>query len=291
MTIFKNIGLITKRNDAQVKQCLETLVKFLLKHHLDILIDAPSAELLSQTDLNIVPNSEALGSRCDLVIVIGGDGTLLQAARLLAKYDVHLLGVNLGRLGFLTDICPNAMRKYLADILSGLFIEENRFLLSAQAYRDDQCVSYCNALNDIIIHRGNMSHMLIFETMIDGHFVNCQRADGLVVSTPTGSTAYALSAGGPIIHPSLNALVLVTICPHTLTSRPLVIDADSCVELHIALEQRGEAQLNGDGALCQTLMPGDRVVIKKNQHISLIHPQGHDHYATLRAKLDWSKSI
>jgi len=289
--MFKNIGLITKRNDTQVKKCLETLVKFLLKYNLEILIDAPSAELLSQTDLNIVPDSEALGNRCDLVIVIGGDGTLLQAARLLAKYDVRLLGVNLGRLGFLADICPTAIEKSLAEILGGIFIEENRFLLYAQAYRDDQCVSYCNALNDITIHRGNMSHMLIFETLIDGHFVNCQRADGLVVSTPTGSTAYALSADGPIIHPSLNALVLVTICPHTLTSRPLVIDADSCVELHIALEQRGEAQLNGDGALCQTLMPGDRVVIKKYQHISLIHPQGHDHYATLRAKLDWSKSI
>jgi len=285
--MFKNIGIITKRNDAQVNKCFSTLVKFLLKHNLDIFIDTPR----SQTNLNLVPNSEALGSCCDLVIVIGGDGTLLQAARLLAEYDVRLLGVNLGRLGFLTDIYPNAMEKYLAEILGGFFIEENRFLLSAQAYRDDKCFTNCNALNDIVIHRGTMSHMLIFETLIDGHFVNCQRADGLVISTPTGSTAYALSAGGPIIHPSLNALVLVTICPHTLTSRPLVIDADSCIELHIALEQRGEAQLNGDGSLCQTLIPGDRIVIKKQQNICLIHPKGHDHYATLRAKLDWSKSI
>ncbi len=290
--MFKNIGIITKRNDAQVKKCFATLVKFLLKHNLEIFIDAPSATLLSQTNLNLVPNSKALGSCCDLVIVIGGDGTLLQAARLLAEYDVRLLGVNLGRLGFLTDIYPNAMEKYLTDILvSGCFIEENRFLLSTKTYRDDKCVSNCNALNDIVIHRGNMSHMLIFETMIDGHFVNCQRADGLVVSTPTGSTAYALSAGGPIIHPSLNALVLVTICPHTLTSRPLVVDADSCIELHIALEQRGKARLNGDGSLCKKLMPGDRIVIKKQQNICLIHPKGHDHYATLRAKLDWSKSI
>jgi len=287
--MFESIGLIAKRDDTQVKECLKILINFLAKRALRIVIDAPSAQLLSHTDLNIVTNTEELGIRCDLIIVIGGDGTLLQAARLLAKHDVRILGINLGRLGFLTDINPTEMKKYVAQILDGAFFEEDRFLIYAEVYRNEQCLSYCNALNDIVIYRGNMSNMLTFETTINGHFVNCQRADGLVVSTPTGSTAYALSADGPIIHPSLNALVLVTICPHTLSNRPLVVDGDSRIQITINHEHTGTAQLNGDGVLCHALVSGDRIIVEKRQHIHLIHPQEHDYYATLRAKLNWSK--
>ncbi len=289
--MFQNIGLIAKRGNPQVKKCLEVVVNFLRERRLNIVIDASSARLLSKTDLNIAANTEALGIHCDLVVVIGGDGTLLQAARLLAKHDVCLLGVNLGRLGFLTDLSPSEIVKYLGEILDGAFLEEDRFLIYGEVYRDKQCLSHCNGLNDIVIHRGNTSHMLTFETTINGHFVNRQRADGLVVATPTGSTAYALSAGGPLIHPSLNALVLVPICPHTLSSRPLVVDGDSCIQITIVHEQTGQTQLNGDGVLCHTLMPGDRIVIEKRRYIRLIHPQGHDHYATLRGKLDWSKGV
>lgn len=287
--MFKHIGLIAKRGDPRVKDCLERLVKFLQTRQHEIVIDAASARLLSHPDLNIAANTEALGIRCDLIIVIGGDGTLLQSARLLAKHDIRLLGINLGRLGFLTDINPQEMEKYLDDILDGVFLEEERFLVYAEVYRDGQCLSYSNALNDVVIHRWNMSHMLTFETTINGHFVNYQRADGLVIATPTGSTAYALSAGGPLIHPALNALVLVTICPHTLSSRPLVVDGDSRIQITLSKDQTGEAQQNSDGVLCQRLIPGDSVVVEKRQHIRLIHPQGHDHYATLRAKLDWGK--
>lgn len=290
--MFKNIGLIAKRGGASVvKDCLENLVNFLRQRSVEIVIDAISARLISAPDLSIVADIEMLGTRCDLVIVIGGDGTLLQAARLLAKYDICLLGINLGHLGFLTDINPQEMEKYLGEILDGAFLEEERFLINAEVYREGNCLSSGNALNDIIIHRWNMPHMLIFETTINGHFVNCQRADGIVVSTPTGSTAYALSAGGPIIHPSLNALVLVTICSHTLSNRPLVIDSDNCVEITISREQTGQAQLNNDGLLCQELLPGDRIVIEKRQYIRLIHPQGHDYYTTLRTKLDWAKVV
>ncbi|RKZ42979.1 MAG: NAD(+) kinase [Gammaproteobacteria bacterium] len=289
--MFKSIGLIAKRGGVQVKNCLEVLINFLTKRHINILIDASSALVFSHNHLKIVANTEALGCHCDLIIVIGGDGTLLQAARLLAKYDVCLLGINLGRLGFLTDISPSEMEKYLGDILEGAYDVEERLLIYAEVYRDKRCLSYCNALNDIVIHRGNMSHILTFETIIDGHFVNSQCADGLVVATPTGSTAYALSAGGPIIYPSLNALVLVPICPHTLSSRPLVIDGNSCIQITVACDRVEQAQLNRDGVLCQTLKPGDQIIIKKlSESICLIHPQGHDHYATLRAKLDWSKS-
>lgn len=289
--MFKRIGLIAKRGDSRVNQCLEKLVTFLKNRQLEIIIDALSARLLSHRSLNVAPNTETLGIRCDLVIVIGGDGTLLQAARLLAKYNARLLGINLGRLGFLTDIGLDEMEKHLGEILEGIFLEEDRFLIYAQVYRDGQCICYSNALNDIVIHRWNMPHMLNFEMSVNGHFVNTQRADGFIISTPTGSTAYALSAGGPIIYPSLNALLLVTICPHTLTSRPLVIDGDSCVQITLDSQQTGEAQLNSDGVLSQKLIGGDIVIIEKRQQIRLIHPQGHDSYSTLRVKLNWGKTV
>jgi len=287
--MFKRIGLIAKRGDPRVKGCLDRLINFLQTRQVQIIIDAASARLVSHSNLNIAANTEALGIRCDLIIIIGGDGTLLQSARLLAKHDIRLVGINLGKLGFLTDINPQEMEKYLSEILDGLFIEEERFLIYAEVYRDGQCLSYSNALNDIVIHRWNMSHMLTFETTVNGHLVSRQRADGLVIATPTGCTAYALSAGGPLISPSLNALLLVTICPHTLTSRPLIVDGDSCIQITLCRDQIGEAQQNSDGLLCQRLIPGDLVRIEKRQQIRLIHPQRHDHYATLREKLDWGK--
>lgn len=289
--MFKSIGLIAKRGDPRVKETLEALLSYLQTLNLEVIIDASSARLLETHNLSVAANTEALGARCDLVVVIGGDGTLLQAARLLARHDVCLLGINLGRLGFLTDIYPHQMEQHLEEILSGAFIEEDRFLIFGEVYREGQCLSHSNGLNDMVIHRWNMSHMLTFETTINGHFVSLQRADGIVVATPTGSTAYALSGGGPIVHPSLNALVLVTICPHTLSSRPIVIDGDSCVEITITESQLGQAQLNADGVLCQELIPGDKVIIEKRQHIRLIHPQKHDHYSTLRTKLDWGKLV
>lgn len=288
--MFKSIGIIAKQGDPRVVGCLQALVAYLHNRHLDIMVDATSVKLLSDQNLKVATHTEALGG-CDLVIVVGGDGTLLQAARLLAKYDVSLLGINLGKLGFLTDICPTEMEPHLNAILDGTFLEEERFLIHAEVYREEECICYVSALNDMVIHRWSMSHLLTFKTTINGHFVNWQRSDGMVIATPTGSTAYALSAGGPIIHPSMNALVLVPICPHTLSSRPLVVDGDSCIEITIDTGQTGQAQLNGDGILSQRLIPGDRIVIEKRQYIRLIHPQGHDHYATLRAKLDWGKAL
>ncbi len=284
--MFESIGIIAKRDSQKVSECLQILVKFLSQRNINILIDASSA--IYDTKLTTVAKTAELGQYCDLVIVIGGDGTLLQAARSLAKEQVYLLGINLGRLGFLTDLSPTEIDKHLGQILDGEFIKEDRFLLDAKVYRNNQLLSSCNALNDIIIHRYNIPHMLSFETTIDGHFINRQRADGIIISTPTGSTAYALSAGGPILHPSLNALVLVTICPHTLSNRPLVIDGNSRLQVTIYDEQIGQAQLSNDGLFSQELTAGDSISIEKHQHITLIHPQTHDHYATLRAKLAWS---
>jgi NAD+ kinase len=269
--MFKSIGIIAKRDHININEYLCKVLSFLHERDLNIF------NLNSRNDI------ERLGSRCDLVIVIGGDGTLLQAARLLAQYDVYLLGINLGRLGFLADISPTEIEKSLDEILTGKFIEEKRFLIKAKVYRENNYLCECNAFNDIVIHRGNMPHLITFETSINKHFVNKQCADGLIVSTPTGSTAYALSSGGPLIHPALNALLLVTICPHTLSNRPLVFDGDSEVEIIID----PLAQLNCDGILYHELEKGDKIIIEKHQDVSLIHPQGYDHYATLRAKLNW----
>jgi len=289
--MFKSIGLITKIDDDRVKDCLKQLIHCLEARQIDIVLDESSARLLNNSEMEVAKNTEALGIRCDLVIVIGGDGTLLRAARLLAKHDMRILGINLGRLGFLTDIYPAEMEKDLDSILEGAFNEENRFLIHAEVYRKNESLCQSNALNEIVIHRWNMPHLLSLETMIDGHFVYSQRADGLIISTPTGSTAYALASGGPIIHPSLNALLLVSICPHTLSNRPIVISGDSRLQITLLDSQLGQAQLSCDSVLQQEIMPGDRIMIEKQQRIRLIHPQGHDYYATLRTKLDWGKHI
>jgi NAD+ kinase len=289
--MFKSIGLITKLEDNQVKECLQQLILYLEARNINIVLDISSAKLLDNNTLKTVTDTELLGVHCDLVIVIGGDGTLLRAARLLAKHDMRILGINLGRLGFLTDIYPAEMQKELDVILEGVFIEENRFLIHAEVYRGEQCLCQSNALNEVVIHRWNMAHLLTLETMIDGHFVYSQRADGLIISTPTGSTAYALSSGGPIIHPSLNALLIVSICPHTLSNRPIVISGDSRLQIILSDSQIGQAQLSCDSILQQEIMPGDRIAIEKRQRIRLIHPRSHDHYTTLRTKLDWGKHV
>ncbi|MCK5718854.1 MAG: NAD(+) kinase [Thiomargarita sp.] len=289
--MFKNIGLIAKRDNIQAKNCLQLLIDFLHQYSLNIFIDKDSQNILPNILPEMVCDIETLGTECDLIIVIGGDGTLLRAARLLADYDICLLGINQGTLGFLTDISPQDTENSLEAIFKGEFLKETRFLIEANVYRNEQCLCSSNALNDVVIHRGSLSHMLTFELCIDEHFVSYQRADGLVVATPTGSTAYALSANGPIVYPSLNALILVPICPHTLTSRPLVINGDSKVKITMVRAPKEQIQLNSDGIPCQALKQGDNIIIQKSKSIHLIHPKQHNYYATLRTKLDWSKSI
>ncbi len=289
--MFKNIGLVAKPHDPRAINCINALIVYLRSRHLQIFLESSLAAELNEKDLNTVAYQEILGEQCDLVIVVGGDGTLLQIARVLANYNARLLGINLGRLGFLTDISPSGMEKQLEAILEGEFSEEERFFIQAKIYREEQCLIAMYALNESVIRRWDMSNLLVFETIIDGHFVSRQRSDGLVISTPTGSTAYSLSAGGPIVHPSLNALILVSICPHALNHRPLVISSDSKIQVIVGTNQTGQAQLSCDGVLCQNLMPGDQVIIRKKQFIRLVHPKNHNHYATLRTKLDWGKSV
>lgn len=288
--MFATVGLIAKLGDKRVWETLKALATYLQNRpDTTTLLDSDSAEQYADLQLETVPHDQ-IGQRCDLVIIVGGDGTFLSAARTLVNYDVHVLGVNMGRLGFLADIAPSEMHESLRDILEGKFIEDSRFLLRARITRDQEQLLETVALNDIVVHKWHIARLLELETFINGHLVNRQRSDGLIVSTPTGSTAYALSGGGPIVHPSLDAVVLVPICPHTLSSRPIVVDADSEIEIAVGDGEHPEAQLTSDGQTTMQLGPGDRLTITKySRPLRLVHPPGHEYFNTLRAKLAWGK--
>lgn len=234
----------------------------------------------------------AIGDWADLIIVVGGDGTLLGAARDMARFEKPLLGINRGRLGFLTDIMPDDLPGAVERVLRGDFVKENRFLLEAQLLRDDAVVGTAMAMNDVVLHPGQSIRMIEFELHIDNQFVYSQRSDGLIVSTPTGSTAYALSAGGPIMHPSLDAIVLVPMFPHTLTSRPLMIDAGS--EIRIAISDNNDLppHVSCDAQNHLETRNGDTLVIRRHPHrLHLLHPSDHNYYETCRTKLGWGSRL
>jgi len=282
--LFNTIGLIGKPGQESLKGRLDELSLFLKSRGHHVLMERDASNRQEDHDLT----SEQLdnfGKECDLVIVMGGDGTLLHSARSIADYDVPLVGINLGRLGFLTDVSPDDMFATLEQILTGEYREEARNLLSAEINGE-----VYTALNDVVIHKWNLARMIEFETYIDDHFVDTQRSDGLIISTPTGSTAYALSGGGPILHPDLNATVLVPICPHTLSNRPIVISGDSKIEIVVGTETEScNVHVTCDG---QTSIPlrNDKITISKHsQPVRLLHPKNHDHFNTLRAKLGWGE--
>jgi NAD+ kinase len=289
---FRTVGLIGKHGDESVAQTLEQLIELLRGARAEVLFDAESAEQLPSFGLPVVDRS-TLGKRSDLVIVVAGDGTFLNAARSLVDLDVPLLGVNLGRLGFLADVMPAEMSDRLTDVFAGDYEEERRFLLDARVMRDGREVFSGSALNEVVAHKWHIARLIQFETYIDGRLVNTQRSDGLIVATPTGSTAYSLSGGGPILHPGLEALVLVPICPHTLSSRPLVVSADSAFEIRMGDGgEQPEAQLTCDGQTTMALAPADRImIVQKKRRLRLVHPRGHDYFATLRAKLHWAREL
>ncbi len=285
--VFKSIGLIGKYGDPGVADTLKTLGSYLQARGLRVLLDESTATEVPGHGLETT-NRTGIGAQCDLAIVVGGDGTLLNAARSLADSGVPLLGVNLGRLGFLVDVSPTDMIARLDEILAGHYIEDERFLLHSKVYQGDKVLGEGDALNDVVIHKWDVARMIEFETYIDGRRLNTHRADGLIVATPTGSTAYALSGGGPIVHPALSAVVVVPICPHTLSDRPIMIGADSRIDVVIGERNRLQAQVTCDGQHGVKLEPGDRVSIsKKERKVRLIHPAAYDYFAILRAKLHW----
>lgn len=288
---FHCIGIIGKFGDPGVGSAIHTLGEYLQNRGLKVLLDEATAELVPEHGFDTAERCE-IGKQCDLAIAIGGDGTLLNAARSLANCEVPLLGVNLGRLGFLADISPDQMIERLDEILSGHYLEEQRLLLHTVILRDGQPLDGSDAFNDVVLHKWNASRMIEFDTHIDGHFVNTYRSDGLIVATPTGSTAYALSSDGPILHPTLDVIVLVPICPHTMSNRPVVVDGNSQIEIVVRDITQSGAQLSCDGQINLSIQQGDLIKIyKKHKCVRLIHPASHNYYETLRAKLHWGEKL
>jgi len=286
---FQTIALIGKYKSPEIAVPLLKLADFLASIGLAVVVDSVTAEHLSSHPYGVVALAEMRG-KVDLAVVLGGDGTLLDVARMLAPFGIPLVGVNQGRLGFLTDISIDTVQRTISGMLRGEFVTEKRILLSASVQRDSQHMFDSLAFNDVVLHRGNNSSMLEFEVRINGEYLYNQRADGLIITTPTGSTAYALSAGGPILHPSLDLIALVPVAPHTLSNRPIVLKSDSVLE--IALHHASDARVRFDGHTHFDLNSHDRVVISRYiEPVCLLHPVGHSYYRTLREKLLWNQTL
>lgn len=290
MDTFNTIGIIGRESDS-ILQTLKVLTGFLFKKKRQVILGKEFATLLPANKFPVMSRSK-LGESCDLIIVLGGDGSLLGAARMLARYYVPVLGINRGRLGFLTDILPDEIEQRVGAVLAGEYAMEKRFLLSAVVNRDGAQIGRGEALNDVVVNSGASAKMIEFDLYINDEFVYHQRSDGLIISTPTGSTAYSLSGGGPIMHPRLDAVVLVPMFPHTLSSRPIVVEGNS--EIKIVISQRNEIHppVTCDGQVTLTAMPGDTVIITKKRHkMKLVHPLDHSFYASCRDKLGWSTKL
>ncbi len=281
---FKRVALIGRLKEG-VTDTLLALKHHLEKQHVSVVVEQETASLLNNEQLTAVDQHE-LNQHSDLIIVVGGDGSLLHAAKIAVDQDLPVLGINRGRLGFLTDVKPDQL-ELIDDVLRGDYQQEARFLLKAQ-YNSHSSI----ALNDVVLMPGMIAHMIEFEIYIDGDFVCNQRADGLIVATPTGSTAYSLSGGGPILYPSLDAIVLVPMSPHTLTSRPIVIKGDSRIEIVICQSNDHDPCLSADGSQSVCMPPGSKFSIYKyDKYLKLIHPKDYKYFDTLRTKLRWqSKS-
>src|SRR3990167_1425647 len=277
---FQNVALIG-RAEKNVSDTLDIVADYLLSKKLAVFIEEKTAELMGKNSLPTF-SEKKIPANIDLMIVVGGDGSLLTAAHCALPYHLPVLGINRGRLGFLTDIHPNQLSK-IADVLSGKYLVENRFLLKATNGKKNLGV----ALNEVVLLPGD-AQLIEFDIFINNQFVCQQRADGLIVSTPTGSTAYALSGGGPILHPQLNAIVLVPMFPHTLSNRPIVVEGDAKIELIIHDENTISPFVSCDGQHRISIEPGSKITISKHPtQLKLIHPQNYNYFTRLREKLGW----
>ncbi|MEX1994915.1 MAG: NAD(+)/NADH kinase [Steroidobacteraceae bacterium] len=287
---FSRIALIGKVEDARVADSMVTLAQHLCARGLTVRIDRDA--LVAGLPDGIVRRPIAeLGDDTDLIVAIGGDGTMLFAAQLALGRSVPLLGINRGRLGFLTDVSPEEMIGNFDVVLEGRYETDVRQLLDARLTHADGRDSKYRALNDIVVQRHESGRMVELETWIDDCFVNAHGGDGLVIASSTGSTAYALSCGGPIIHPALGAVVIAPIAPHTLSDRPIVVSRDSRIEVRLIMRSAARAQITCDGVLLGDLEARSRLLIEPaNEVITLLHPPGHDYFRLLRSKLHWGRS-
>ncbi|KTD34046.1 inorganic polyphosphate/ATP-NAD kinase [Legionella nautarum] len=285
---FKRVILYARQYRANegVTESLHRLVDFLQARKVDTFLDIDTA---TSFDINLpILERNQMGHKQDLIVVVGGDGSLLSAARMAIKVNVPVIGINRGRLGFLTDITPNNIEGQLASVLAGEYEEEQRFLLYTRIHDGETIYFEGDALNDVVLGRGNETHLIEFDIIINQQFVCRYRSDGLILSTPTGSTAYALSAGGPIMHPQLNAMVLVPMFSHSLSSRPLVVDGEVKIDLKISTRNESDLRVSCDGHESRMVRPGQLVSVEKNaQKLRLLHPCDYHYYDTLRIKLGW----
>lgn len=288
---FQTIGLIGKPNHEGANQTLVALSRFLEARGLTVYLEQKVARTLELTEAKVLDLVD-IGKRCDLAIVVGGDGNMLGAARVLARSDIAVLGVNRGNLGFLTDLSPEGFEQPLSEVLAGNFKTELRNLLEISVHRHGTIKSSNSAVNEAVLHADKVAHMIEFEAYINDEFVFSQRSDGLIISTPTGSTAYSLSGGGPILTPDLDAMTLVPMFPHTLSSRPLVVAGNSEIQLKVADTNDAHLQISCDSHVILAVMPGDDIFIRKHPRpLRLIHPPGYSYYHVLRNKLGWGSRL
>lgn len=292
MTLFNRIGIVTRPDTPNIADDLRSLTNFLHQRGLDIFLDqeCDEATLTTVHKHCQLCSKEQLGKLCNLIIVLGGDGTFLSAARKVAPYRVPVVGVNLGTLGFLAQVSRENMLSELTRIMSGQYLTENCIVLQAEVYRNGEAIYQDLALNDVMLSRGLTGKMIEFEVFINKQFVYTQRSDGLIVSTPTGSTAYALAAGGAILQAGLNAFTLVPVCPQSLTNRPIVIS--DTAEIDILVTKAGDARVHYDGQSFMDIQSMDKITLRRYHHaVKVLNPVDYQYYRTLRQKLHWGEQL
>ena len=284
-TRFKHAAIVGKFQARGIRAALEEVAHFLVAQGLEVSFERATAQATGVTDFESLTSDE-LGRQCDIAVVVGGDGTMLGIARELARYNLPLVGINQGRLGFITDIPQEQYREALAPIMAGDFEEEHRSMLEGGVWRDGEMIFDGLSMNDVVVSRGATASMVELRVDVDGEFVANLRADGLIVASPTGSTAYALSAGGPILHPGIAGWVLVPIASHTLSNRPIVLP--DLGEVRITVVAGRDASANFDMQSLASLLHGDQVRVRRSAFkVRFVHPRGWSYYATLRRKLRW----
>lgn len=285
----RRCALVGRFTDPRVAESVSLLVPHLKARQVKVLVSTEAVLDADALGVARIPEAE-IGRQADLVITVGGDGTLLYAAGLVARHGVPLLGINRGRLGFLTDVLPQDMFPCVDAALQGSLQADERGLLAAQVHSTARPLAKVLALNDVVLQKAATGRMLDFETRVDGHYVNTHAADGIVVASATGSTAYALSCGGPIIEPHIDVFVVAPISPHTLSDRPIVVSSHSLIEIELVERPEIQAHVTCDGSVVGDLLPGDRLLIQAaTERITLLRPGGHDYYRTLRSKLHWGR--
>jgi NAD+ kinase len=288
--LFNCIGIVGHPRNLSALSTHEQLCRWLSQQGYDVIVEEQIAREMQLSDARTATLSE-IGRQADLAVVIGGDGNMLGAARVLACYDVKVIGLNRGNLGFLTDLSPDNAIEELARVLAGEYIADPRALLQVNVHGSHAPVRTSTALNEIVLHPGKVAHMIEFEVYIDNQFAFSQRSDGLIISTTTGSTAYSLSAGGPILMPALEAIAIVPMFPHTLSARPLVIDSRSTICLRFA-SSRSELEVSCDSQMAIPIQQGEEVVIRRSpDELMLLHPKEYNYFSTLTSKLGWSEKL